>query len=86
MCTYYVDDYRGNLMLSEFREWTMWMMEAGILTYVGLEYHYDKNKDEAKKQRKTRTTKKTTTEPSGMVTSEESVEVSEPMEDKSEKN
>lgn len=66
----------------ELREWTMLILEAGILAYVGIEFHYDKAKDDAKKQKKTRTTKKTSTSPSGSSVIEESVEVTEPMEEK----
>lgn len=52
------------MMIAEFREWTMWLMEAGILYYVAREFYYDAAKD-AKKQRRTRTIKKTTTDPQG---------------------
>lgn len=52
-------------------------MEGGILLYVAMEYHYDKAKDDAKKQKKTRTTKKTTNMPSGDVITEESIETVE---------
>ncbi len=70
-------------LIHELREWTMWIMEAGILIYVGLEYHYDKAKDDAKKQRKTRTTKKTVQTRDGGSTVEETTETSEPiLEDK----
>lgn len=64
-------------MINEFRDWTMWLMEGGILLYVAMEYHYDKAKDEAKKQKKTRTTKKTTTQPSGDIVTEEQIEITE---------
>lgn len=66
------------MWVTEVREWTMWLMEAGILFYVGLEYHYDKAKDE-KKQRRTKTTKKTTSKVGGESVVEESTEVSEPV-------
>lgn len=69
--------------MNEFREWTMWIMELGILIYVGLEYHYDKNKDDLKKQKRTRTIKKTTTQPDGDIVVEET---SESMESKGESN
>lgn len=60
-------------MIAEFREWTMWLMEAGILYYVAREFYYDKEKDD-KKQKRVRTTKKTTTLPSGDVVTEENTE------------
>jgi hypothetical protein len=55
-------------------------MIAGIYTayMVKKEYQYDENKDLEKKQRRTKTTKKTTTNPTGTVV-EESVETSEPV-------
>ena len=43
------------------------------------EFDYDENKDLEKKQKRTRTTKKTTTEPSGASITEESTETSEPV-------
>ena len=70
------------MILAEIREWGMFVMELGILLYVGMEYHYDKNKDEAKKQKKTKTTRKTTPNPSGGNIVEEVTEISEPMEEK----
>jgi len=42
------------------------------------EYKYDEAKDLAKKQRRTKTTKKVTTQPSGESVSEETTEVTEP--------
>jgi len=63
-------------LIFEIREWTMWVMEAGILYYVAREFYYDKDKDE-RKQRKTKTTKRTTTEPSGLVVIEEDTETTE---------
>lgn len=63
-------------MLLEFREWTMWMMEAGILYILIKEYNYDKEKDE-KKQRRTRTTKKTTVDSTGQSITEENIEIVE---------
>ena len=47
--------------------------------WIKREYDYDAQKDLEKKQRKTRTTKKVTTNPSGASTTEETTEVSEPM-------
>ncbi len=61
-------------MLIEFRDWTNWLFEAGILYILIREYQYDKDKDEAKKQRRTRTTKKTTTTPTGDIVTEEQTE------------
>lgn len=46
------------------------------------EYEYDEQKDLEKKQRRTKTTKKTTTQPSGASVVEESTEISEPIGDK----
>lgn len=53
---------------------------AGLLTlyWVRREYQYDENKDLEKKQKRTRTTKKTTTQPSGVSTVEETSETVEP--------
>ncbi len=70
------------MILIEIREWIMLLMEGGILYYVAKEFYYDRNKDIEKKQKKTKTMKKTTTQPSGESTIEESTEVSEPMEEK----
>jgi len=47
------------------------------LTWVKREYFYDEGKDLARKQKKTKTTKKTTTQPSGISVTEESTEISE---------
>lgn len=63
-------------MLAELREWTMWLMEAGILYYVAREFYYDKEKDD-KKQKRTRTTKKTTTMPTGEIVTDEHTETVE---------
>lgn len=68
-------------MLSELREWTMLAFEAYICWILTLEYFYDAAKD-AKKQRRTKTTKKTTTLPSGDVVTEESSESVESKEPK----
>jgi hypothetical protein len=43
------------------------------------EFDYDANKDLEKKQKKTRTTKKTVTQPGGTSTTEETTETSEPI-------
>lgn len=53
---------------------------AVTLYWIVREYNYDKQKDDMRKQRKTRTTKKTTTSASGQSTVEESTEVVEPIE------
>ena len=60
-------------LIVEFREWTMWLMEAGILYYVAIEFYYDRDKDLAK-QRKTRTTRKTTKNKDGGEQIEETIE------------
>lgn len=67
-------------MITELREWTMLFLEAGIFYYVALEFYYDKEKDELKKQKKTRTSKKTTQDKDGGSTIEEVTETSEPLE------
>jgi len=64
------------LFLVLFPEFLAGVYSAWILTK---EYKYDENKDIEKRQRKTRTTKKTTTQPSGISTTEEVTETSEPM-------
>jgi hypothetical protein len=50
------------------------------LSWVKREYFYDKDKDE-RRQKRTKTSKKTTTNPGGASVIEESVEVSEPISD-----
>lgn len=52
----------------------MWLMEAGILLVVWMEYNYDRDKDLAKRQRRTKTTKTTRTGSDGAVTVEEHIE------------
>lgn len=49
------------------------------LRWIVKEYEYDAQKDLEKKQRRTKTTKKTTTQPSGISTTEEQTEIIEPM-------
>lgn len=66
-------------MLNELRDWSNCLAEWVIVLILLLEYFYDKNKDEAKKQKKTRTTKKVTQAKDGSTVTEESQEVSEPM-------
>lgn len=57
-------------------------MVAGIYSAFILkrEFDYDANKDLEKKQKRTRTTKKTTTQPTG-TTVEETTETTEPVQD-----
>ncbi len=66
-------------MFSEIREWTMLALEFGIFIVVLMEYLYDKTKDDAKKQKRTKTTKRTTTNKDGSNTVEESTEAVEPI-------
>lgn len=47
------------------------------LTWVKREYFYDEGKDLARRQKKTKTTKKTTTQPNGISVVEEATESSE---------
>lgn len=75
-----------------FLEWMakwepVWLFSIlAVETYVGYrtlvwvkkEFVYDEQKDLEKKQKRTKTTKKTTTQPSGMSTVEETSEVIEP--------
>lgn len=63
----------------EGREWLMLSAELFICYMLVLEYRYDERKDLAKKQRQTRTTKKTTTDKTGIVTTEETNETLEPI-------
>lgn len=49
------------------------------------EFEYDKAKDDQKKQKRTKTTRKTTTQPSGESIVEEETEISEPVQDREEK-
>lgn len=60
-------------MLSEIREWTMPLFEGYICWVLTIEYFYDAAKD-AKKQRRTKTVKKTVTLPSGDIVTEENIE------------
>lgn len=62
----------------ELREWGMFLLEAGILYVVWKEYVYDYRKDEEKRHRRVKTTKKTTKGAQGETT-EEVTETSEPM-------
>lgn len=63
--------------IHELREWSMWAMEAGILYYVAREFYYDRDKDIEKKQRRTKTTKKTTNK-AGESVVEETTETTAP--------
>ena len=63
-------------MLTEFREWTIWLAEWLIVFILVAEYFYDKEKDD-KKQKRTRTTKKAVTAPDGTITTEENIETIE---------
>lgn len=49
------------------------------LYWIIKEYNYDENKDIEKKQKRTKTTKKTTTQPSGASVVEEQTETTEPV-------
>jgi hypothetical protein len=65
--------------------WLFWVLFTetliglGTLIFVIKEYFYDAAKDEEKKQRKTKTTKKVTESKDGAKTVEETTETSEPM-------
>lgn len=60
-------------MISEIREWIMLLFEGYICWILTMEYFYDAAKD-AKKQKRTKTTKKITMTPSGDTITEESTE------------
>jgi len=64
-------------MFTQIRDWIAFIAELIICIYVVREFYYDANKDEVKKQRKTRTTKKTTQLPSGESIVEENTETTE---------
>jgi len=66
-------------MLTELREWTMWVAEWLIVGILIAEFYYDKAKDDAKKQKRTKTTKRTIPQVSGGNMIEETTETSEPM-------
>lgn len=76
------------MILEVLEKWEpLWLLIV-LLAGLGIEFHsnymlrkeyeYDKHKDDMK-SKKTRTTKKTTTQPSGVSVVEESVETSEPV-------
>ena len=60
-------------LIHEIREWTMLLAELFICVILVLEYKYDERKDLAK-QRKTRTTRKTTKNRDGGEQIEETIE------------
>ena len=60
-------------------QWLNFLAEIAIIYILVLEYKYDFNKDIEKKQKRTRTTKKTTTHKDGSNVQEESVETVEPI-------
>lgn len=66
-------------ILVEIREWVAFIVEWAILIVIIMEYQYDKSKDEAKKHKSTKTTKKTTTKPGGETITEEATETHEPI-------
>ena len=67
----------------------IFLIEMGVaiatLYWVKREFDYDRNKDLEKKQRRTKTTKKVTTEPGGVSTTEETTEVTEPTNEENKK-
>lgn len=71
--------------------WFFVILSLGLLVEIHSnymlrkEYEYDENKDLEKKQRRTRTTKKTTTSKAGESIVEESTEVSEPIGEQNER-
>lgn len=69
-------------LLVDIREWSMWFAEWLIVAILIIEFMYDKNKDDLKKQRKTKTTKRTIPQSSGGNVIEETTETTEPMEEK----
>ena len=64
--------------LNAIRDWLNFAAEWIIVYILILEFKYDKAKDDLKAQRKTRTSKKTTTG-SGQTVTEEISEVTEPI-------
>jgi hypothetical protein len=54
-------------------------LEAYTAYWIVREYKYDELKDTEKKRKRTRTTKKVTTQPGGASVTEESTETSEPI-------
>jgi len=65
--------------------WLFLILAAGLFyeretrNWTIKEFFYDKDKDDLKKQKKTKTTRKITTQPGGSSVTEEQVEISEPM-------
>ncbi len=66
-------------MWNEFRDWSNWVAEWFIVGILIAEFYYDKAKDDAKKQKRTKTTKRTIPQISGGNIVEETTETSEPM-------
>ncbi len=64
-------------MWDSIAAWTNTILEAAILYILVKEYNYDYQKDVEKKQKRTKTTKKTTTQPGGPSTVEETTETVE---------
>lgn len=68
-------------------QWLFLFLLSGLLIelhsnfMLRKEFAYDEQKDLEKKQRKTRTSKKTTTQPGGASVTEEVTETSEPMQE-----
>lgn len=61
---------------------TEMLVGFATLYILVIEYRYDERKDLEKKQRRTKTTKKVTTQPSGESVSEEVTEITEPTNEK----
>lgn len=66
-------------MWTEIRDWSNWFAEWLIVAILIAEYKYDKEKDDIRKTKRAKTTKKTTTQPSGESVVEETTETSEPI-------
>lgn len=64
------------MIIAEIREWVVFLIDAGILYILIMEYNYDKEKD-SRKSRKTKTTKKATTMPDGTIVTQEDIETTE---------
>lgn len=65
--------------LIEIRDWLNFVAEWIIVWILIAEYRYDAQKDLLKAQKKTKTTKKTTTGPNNQNIVEETVETVEPV-------
>jgi len=66
-------------MFSNILNLLNFLVECAILYVLVREYRYDEQKDLEKKQRRTKTTKKTTTHKDGTNITEESTEAIEPI-------